>query len=511
MAIAFDAKSQKAGSSNISWTHTPVGTPKAIVVSIGNTSSTDIVTGVTYGGVAMTEVSGSPLLNTNEASSVHVYFLGANIPTGARTVTVTHSFTVIGATCISLTATADTTQVQAVNVDINSTSVANPSDTLELGSVTCWVVETFMSGQDANSGITPLSGWTSQLEYDEGTVCLGVYSYNTVAADDVTIGWTQTADDAICIAVGIAEISSSSYTLTATVTSFTMDDFGVWLHKSNRTLPVTVATFNITTNDTALQKSNTVLPITVATFNVTTNNTALQKSNILSTITTAFSVIGYDVSLLRNRVLLVTVVVFNATANDTALQKANILNVITATFSIADYDVSLLKIGAGTVLFEPTTASFILSNKKGRLIHYVPLGLTPMHKKTLVLDTLVTQLQVLPEVATATRVLLSPINARKTSPYVGLIAGPEEIVVEDAANIRYELDVDLILLKRGQDIETMLDAVKKMLFDAALPITLGVLQVRIVGQEPVALIDDDKYSSTRIVTVITYIVTKGAF
>jgi len=447
MAIAFDAKSQKAGSSNISWTHTPTGTPKAIVVSIGNTSSTDIVTGVTYGGVAMTEVSGSPLLNTNEASSVHVYFLGANIPTGAQTVTVTHPFTVIGATCISLTATADTTQVQAVNVDINSTSVANPSDTLELGSVTCWVVETFMSGQDANSGITPLSGWTSQLEYDGGTVCLGIYSYNTVAADDVTIGWTQTADDAICIAVGIAEVSSSSYTLTATVGGYTIgttSPITVWIHISNRVVVANTVSFNTTNPSTGLTK-----------------NSKLNATNIV--------------------------------------------------FNIVGYDVSLLKIGAGTVLFEPTTASFILSNKKGRLIHYVPLGLTPMHKKTLVLDTLVTQLQVLPEVATATRVLLSPINARKTSPYVGLIAGPEEIVVEDAANIRYELDVDLILLKRGQDIETMLDAVKKMLFDAALPITLGVLQVRIVGQEPVALIDDDKYSSTRIVTVITYIVTKGAF
>ena len=133
------------------------------------------------------------------------------------------------------------------------------------------------------------------------------------------------------------------------------------------------------------------------------------------------------------------------------------------------------------------------------------------NKKTSILDALVTQLASLPEVTKATRILLTPAEARKNSPYAGLIAGTEESVVEDDTHVRYELDVDLILLKRGRDIELMLDAVKNLLYDDTLAATTSSMQLRIVGQEEVALIDDDKYSSTRIVITITYAATKEGF
>lgn len=133
------------------------------------------------------------------------------------------------------------------------------------------------------------------------------------------------------------------------------------------------------------------------------------------------------------------------------------------------------------------------------------------HKKTTILDALVTQLESISAVAKATRILLAPAEARKNAPYVGLIAGTEEAIVEDSTHIRYELDVNIILLKRGRDIEEMLDAVKVLLYTDSLATTIGALQIRIVGQEEVALIDSDAYSSTRIVAVITYVVTKGVF
>lgn len=37
------------------WTHTPVGTPRGIIVQVVQNAGTDEVTGVTYGSVAMTE------------------------------------------------------------------------------------------------------------------------------------------------------------------------------------------------------------------------------------------------------------------------------------------------------------------------------------------------------------------------------------------------------------------------------------------------------------------------
>jgi len=133
------------------------------------------------------------------------------------------------------------------------------------------------------------------------------------------------------------------------------------------------------------------------------------------------------------------------------------------------------------------------------------------NKKTSVLDALVAQLQSLSAVTKATRALLTPGEARKNSPYAGLISGTEEAVVEDATDVRYELDVNVILLKKGRDIEKMLDAVKDLLYGGALAAAIGALQIRIIGQEEVALIDADKYSSTRIAATVTYVATKGAF
>jgi len=271
-----------------------------------------------------------------------------------------------------------------------------------------------------------------------------MYYYDTVGSADVTIGWTQAAEDAIALGFGIAEVTSSSYTLTIEVATFDMGDFGVGLRVNSRVISAAVGPFTLT---------------------------------------------GIAALLIKH----------------------SILNVSLGTIIVIGNDVSLVKTEADTINLDVTTATFIITNKKAQLIKYTPSGATPMHTKTTILDALITQLVALPEVATATRVLLTPNNARKSSPYVGLIAGPEEIVVEDTTNIRYELDVDIILLKKGIDIESMLDAVKIKLFSAPLATAIGALQVRIVGQEPVALIDEDNYSSTRIVTVITYVVAKDAF
>jgi len=133
------------------------------------------------------------------------------------------------------------------------------------------------------------------------------------------------------------------------------------------------------------------------------------------------------------------------------------------------------------------------------------------HTKTSVLDTLITQIISLPEIKTTTRILLSPQNARKNVPYAGLIAGTEEAIVEDTTHVRYELDVDLVLLVRGRDIEKTLDAVKQLLYTSSLAATIGAKHICVVGQEDVALVDADSYSSTRIVITITYVATKGAF
>ena len=114
MAIAYDAHSNSSqGTSTLSWTHTPSGTPKGVWVYVlqYNDGETDQVTGVTYGGVSMTETADSPLLiNRTEDYGVYSYFLGSSVPTGAQTVVVSVNGT--GSTkvggCITVTAAANT-------------------------------------------------------------------------------------------------------------------------------------------------------------------------------------------------------------------------------------------------------------------------------------------------------------------------------------------------------------------------------------------------------------------
>ena len=96
--IAFDAtveseKTSGAGPDPYSWTHTPTGTPRAVIVSTAHgVTSTDHVLGVKYGtsacssgsgtgGTSMTKVA-SALDGATEPGRADLWFLGAGIPTG---------------------------------------------------------------------------------------------------------------------------------------------------------------------------------------------------------------------------------------------------------------------------------------------------------------------------------------------------------------------------------------------------------------------------------------------
>lgn len=209
MTVAFDAfTSNVVGSTNPSFTHTPVGTPRGVVVFVLWISANDEITGITYGGTAMSEVSGSPNLKAAaETMSMAAYFLGTSIPAGAQTVATAGSG-VSGklAYCYTVTAAADTA-VSDSDGSINSDAVGNPSAILSLGGLAAFVCEALLSGQDVITGITPFAGWTSRHEIDGGAYSAGSYSYDTVGTADVTMGWTQATDDATCIGVAVREVA----------------------------------------------------------------------------------------------------------------------------------------------------------------------------------------------------------------------------------------------------------------------------------------------------------------
>lgn len=210
MAVAFDAFTASSnGTGDLSFTHTPVGTPRGVIVYIvQNADGSDSVTGVTYGGVAMSEMSGSPnLKSTGEPGGVHAFFLGSSIPTGAQTVAVSSSGTVTKrGYAITLTAGADTELVD-VDATINSDSTT-VSVTLNLGGRSCFCSLACFSGEGITGFITPPANWASRNEVDFGNQIGACYTYNIIGTSDVAAGHDAIADDAVMIATAVSEAAA---------------------------------------------------------------------------------------------------------------------------------------------------------------------------------------------------------------------------------------------------------------------------------------------------------------
>jgi len=193
MSIAYDNQaSSLTFSTGVTVSITPVGTPRGVIVYVGQrTPVDDTITGITYGGVSMTEMSDSPFLGTNaEAAALYGYFLGSGIPTGTQNavVTATASRAKI-VQVITLTAAADLEENIAEQL-MDSDNVNNPRVTLTLASaVDSFVSEIFMSGKSSVGGFSPISGWTSRSESDMGSNGIGVYTYDTISSADVSCGY----------------------------------------------------------------------------------------------------------------------------------------------------------------------------------------------------------------------------------------------------------------------------------------------------------------------------------
>lgn len=247
MSIVYDALSNAtAGTGNLSWTHTPSSTPTGVIVFIIQSGSpaSDQVSGVTYGGVAMTEASNaadapqaiSPISpgaqsGGSDTSIVYTYFLKNSVPTGAQPVIVTVTGSA-SKTAVAVTITSTgTIQIQN-GFYIRDGAAVNPSAVVELYGVECFCIEAFQSGQNAVSGITPFTNWTARYEEDLGSSTTGIYTYDILGTSDVTFGWTQTSAEANCVVFAITEptqlttITSTAYvavntTITSGATVFT--------------------------------------------------------------------------------------------------------------------------------------------------------------------------------------------------------------------------------------------------------------------------------------------------
>jgi hypothetical protein len=122
MAVAFDAQSQEGygttSRTTLGWTHTPVGTPGIVVVTMQNTVNPGAFSEQTYGGEVMTKVASTPV-------SCHMWYL-LGPPAGAQTVTLTWANTTpAGSSASTFTGTASVgTFAEATGTGPTDASVA---------------------------------------------------------------------------------------------------------------------------------------------------------------------------------------------------------------------------------------------------------------------------------------------------------------------------------------------------------------------------------------------------
>lgn len=218
MTVAFDAFSiDTAFGANPSTSHTGNATQVNGVLMINLSIATDDPSAVSYGSLNMltSEGTNSPFENSvgGEFTGLQVrwYFNGdaSAIPTGTQTASVTNAGNNL-LWVYTFTAATDADTEFVDDYTEQATSNDGPSGTLALASKVSAALIVGLSGEDAVTGVAPLSGWSTDNENDNGTNVAVAYRYDTIAGSDVTAGWTHTADDTFALAVAVAEIVVAS-------------------------------------------------------------------------------------------------------------------------------------------------------------------------------------------------------------------------------------------------------------------------------------------------------------
>lgn len=222
MTIAIDANVRfpsAAGTTDATtgartWTHTPTGTPKGVLVLIVlGGASTDVVSDVSYGGVTCTEVVFA-VDTAGEAGAAYIWHLGASIPTGAQTVSVTRSGTnALWCYSVTFTASQDT---EIADSGILQGDQANPQIALDSGANGAFRYAAVFSGLAAPSSLTPSTtgGVASNLDsVDFGNQASRMEGYFSGAGDQtetgsITVGYTAASDDVAMVAAAIIEAAA---------------------------------------------------------------------------------------------------------------------------------------------------------------------------------------------------------------------------------------------------------------------------------------------------------------
>lgn len=167
-------------------------------------SGTDAISGVTYGGTAMTAVSGGLAQDTSgEPGLCKAYFLGSSVPTGARTVEVTTTAGNYFAWAITVTSVGNTATTGVVLLQGDGTLSEQSVDDGSPGSPSI----RYAAGY-TGLNTPPSAGSNSTLldSVDQGTVGVVVCRETTAGQGARSVGFSSgSTDDRAFVHLAIKE------------------------------------------------------------------------------------------------------------------------------------------------------------------------------------------------------------------------------------------------------------------------------------------------------------------
>jgi hypothetical protein len=205
MAIAVDATRTESirtdTSTTYAFNYTPTTAPRGIVVTaIHSDSSTDHITGITYGGVAMRRVVTAADTAT-EAGRSYIYYLGAGVLTGTREVSVSIpdattddiEFVVFG---LNLGGTA--ADIAVVDFDAIQENTTNPSVVEHVLGRSAVSIAAFYYGGSAAP--TPNANMTNLHTHDFTSQFGSVDMQTTPGTADFTVSYSSSDDTGLSVA-----------------------------------------------------------------------------------------------------------------------------------------------------------------------------------------------------------------------------------------------------------------------------------------------------------------------
>jgi hypothetical protein len=202
MAIAVDATRTEsvrtATTDPYTFNYTPTSTPVGIVLcAIHSDSSTDHISSVTYGGVAMARAVTAADTAT-EAGRADIWWLGRTVPTGTQTVSVDLSSATTDDIQFVVFGLTGAKNIDLVDTDKLEANTTNPSLTMQTDGRHCVTISAFYFG--GSSAPTPNANMTNLHTHDFTAQFGSVDMQTTPGTGNFVCSYTADDDTGLAVA-----------------------------------------------------------------------------------------------------------------------------------------------------------------------------------------------------------------------------------------------------------------------------------------------------------------------